>query len=90
LPADQPLDVYFAVQAQEDLDYWRKSDKKVIERIERLIADIQLHPFSGLGKPEPLRHQLRGYWSRRITAEHRLVYQVVGSTIFVAQCRFHY
>jgi toxin YoeB len=90
LPDVQQFDVFYTSQAQEDLAYWQRSDKRVSERIERLIADIVAHPFTGIGKPEPLRHQLTGYWSRRITGEHRLVYRVVGNTVYVAQCRFHY
>jgi toxin YoeB len=74
----------------DDLDYWNRTNKRVSERIARLIADILDHPFSGIGKPEPLRHQLVGYWSRRITGEHRLVYRVAGDTVYIAQCRFHY
>ena len=90
MPDGPLLDVYFTAQAQEDLAYWIRSDSRIRERIERLLADIRVHPFTGIGKPEPLRHQLSGYWSRRITGEHRLVYKVAGTTVYVAQCRFHY
>jgi toxin YoeB len=90
LPDVQRFDVFYTSQAQEDIAYWNHTDKRVSERIERLIADIVSHPFIGIGKPEPLRHQLTGYWSRRITGEHRLVYRVDGNTVYVAQCRFHY
>lgn len=85
-----PYDSFYTSQALEDLAYWSKSDKRIRQRIDRLIADTLLHPFTGLGKPEPLRHQLTGYWSRRITGEHRLVYRVAGTTVYIAQCRFHY
>ena len=90
MPGVPPFDVYFASQAQEDLAYWSRTDPRIRERIERLLADILNHPFSGIGKPEPLRHQLAVYRSRRITGEHRLVYKVAGTTVYVAQCRFHY
>jgi toxin YoeB len=90
LPDVPKFDVFYTSQAQEDLAYWNRTDKRVTERIERLIADIVSHPFTGIGKPEPLRHQLTGYWSRRITGEHRLVYRVDGDTVYIAQCRFHY
>jgi toxin YoeB len=61
-----------------------------LAKIDRLIEDILEHPFAGIGKPEPLRYEWSGYWSRRITGEHRLVYRVEGDTVFIAQCRFHY
>jgi len=69
---------------------WQADDAAVAERINALIEDIRRHPFTGLGKPEPLRFELKGWWSRRIDREHRLVYKVTGDTITVAQCRFHY
>lgn len=90
MPDVPKFDVFYTAKAQEDFEYWSRTDKRISERIERLIADTVSHPYTGIGKPEPLRHQLAGYWSRRITGEHRLVYRVVGSTIYVAQCRFHY
>jgi len=90
LPDAPPFDLFFSSQAQEDIEHWRRIDKRVSQRIERLLADISAHPFTVIGKPEPVRYQLAGYWSRRITGEHRLVYKVAGNTVFVAQCRFHY
>jgi toxin YoeB len=90
LPDAQQFETFFTSRALEDLAYWRRTDPRISERIERLLADMVVQPFSGLGKPEPLRHQLAGYWSRRITKEHRIVYRVAGNTIFIAQCRFHY
>lgn len=90
MPNEQQFELFFTSQAQEDLEYWRRTDQRISKRIERLLADMAIRPFTGLGKPEPLRHQLAGYWSRRITREHRIVYRVAGDTIFVAQCRFHY
>lgn len=70
--------------------YWRKRNPATAARIEALLADIRRSPFAGLGKPEPLKDLLAGYWSRRITKEHRLVYRVEAGTIYIAQCRFHY
>lgn len=90
MPDGPPFDSFYTSQALEDLEYWSKTDKRIRQRIDRLIADTLLHPFTGLGKPELLRHQLVGYWSRRITGEHRLVYRVAGTTVYIAQCRFHY
>ncbi len=74
----------------EDYLYWQSTDKKMVKRINSLIGDIKRHPFTGLGNPEPLRHQWSGYWSRRINKEHRLVYKVDTKTVSVAQCRYHY
>lgn len=90
MPDAPPFELFYASQAQDDLDYWRRTDRQVSRRIDRLLDDMVQHPFTGIGKPEPLRHQFTGYWSRRITGEHRIVYKVVGNTIYIAQCRFHY
>jgi toxin YoeB len=86
------MEVLWAPQASEDYDHWLATDMKVVERIRALIADIQERPFTGLGKPEPLKHAWAGYWSRRITGEHRLVYRVGGRprVLTIAQCRYHY
>lgn len=81
---------YYTAQAKEDLAWWRRHDPRILARIEALIADIRRSPFSGIGKPEPLRHHLQGYWSRRITDEHRLVYRVEAGTLYIAQARYHY
>jgi toxin YoeB len=78
------------VRAQEDLAYWQKNNPKKIARIEALLRDINAHPFTGVGKPELLRFEQAGYWSRRIDHEHRLVYKIHDSCIYVAQCRYHY
>ena|SRR3989338_4200976 len=83
-------EVYWAKHAAEDRDYWRRHSRRVFMKIERLVNDIKRDPFHGLGKPEPLRHELAGYWSRRITGEHRLVYRVEGAVLYIAQCRSHY
>ena len=76
--------------AWEDYLYWQVQDRKVLKRINVLIADIVRHGNEGLGKPEPLKHGFHGYWSRRITAEHRLVYNIVDDSVRIAQCRLHY
>jgi toxin YoeB len=80
----------FSEHAWEDYLYWQKTDKKLLKRINRLIQEIQHTPYEGLGKPEPLRHALTGYWSRRIDSEHRIVYKVQEDAIFIAQVRYHY
>ncbi|MCP5106708.1 MAG: Txe/YoeB family addiction module toxin [bacterium] len=84
------MKVLFAENAWEDYLYWQKTDKKILKRINLLIRDIQREPFNGIGKPEPLKFNWSGYWSRRIDTEHRLVYTVRGDTISIAQCRYHY
>jgi toxin YoeB len=80
----------FAEEAWEDYLYWQKQDKKILKRINLLIREISRHPFEGIGDPEPLRHNWSGYWSRRITREHRLVYKVVEDAVWIAQCSYHY
>ena len=82
--------VAFLPAAFADSNWWAKEDKKVHARIVKLIKDIERSPFSGLGKPEPLKNELRGLWSRRITEEHRLVYDVSEDEIVIVSCRFHY
>lgn len=76
--------------AWEDYLYWQKTDKQMIRRINELIKNCLREPFSGIGKPEPLRENLSGYWSRRITEEHRLVYTVTEGRLHIIQCRLHY
>jgi toxin YoeB len=80
----------FSEHAWEDYLYWQKTDKKTLQRINALIKDIQRSPFEGIGKPEPLKHSLSGYWSRRINDEHRIVYKVGSDELFIAQLRYHY
>jgi toxin YoeB len=80
----------FAEQAWEDYLYWQKTDKKLLERVNTLIKDVTRSPFSGIGKPEPLKNALSGYWSRRINEEHRIVYKIVDGSVFIAQLRYHY
>jgi toxin YoeB len=84
------IDVSFASQAWEDYLYWQEHDPRKLARVNELIRDARRNPFKGIGKPEPLRFDKTGYWSRRIDQEHRLVYKVIGSTLYIAQCRSHY
>ena len=74
----------------EEYLYWQKFDKKILQRINELLKDISRNPFTGIGKPEPLKYKYQGYWSRRIDGEHRLVYQVKGDEIHIYKCKFHY
>ena len=80
----------WAEDAWGDYLFWQKNDKKTLKRINELVRDIKREPFEGIGKPEPLKHNWSGYWSRRITGEHRLVYKVENDQVLIAQCRFHY
>jgi len=80
----------FSSKAWANYLYWQKTDQSMITRINRLIKDIQHEPYTGIGKPEPLKHSLSSYWSRRINYEHRIVYKVLGDQIFIAQLRYHY
>ena len=84
------MNVSFTENAWEDYLYWQKMDKKIVRRINDLIKEIKRSPFEGVGKPEPLKYDLSGKWSRRITDEHRLVYQVEGNNLIVFTCRYHY
>ncbi len=82
--------ITFEKRAFEDFNQWAATDKKVHKRFVNLIVDILRQPYSGLGKPEPLKHELRDYWSRRITDEHRLVYKVEQDALIVIACKYHY
>ena len=84
------MKLIFAETAWEDYLYWQKRDKKMLNRINTLVKEIQRIPFEGIGKPEPLKHALSGYWSRRIDEAHRIVYAVKDDSIFIAQLRYHY
>ena len=84
------MKLIFADEAWEDYLYWQKQDKRMVERINTLIKETKRVPFTGVGKPEPLKHALAGFWSRRITDEHRMVYRVEGGALLIAQLRFHY
>ncbi len=80
----------FSENAWEDCLYWQRTDKKTLSRINKLIKEIKRAPFEGIGKPEPLKHGLAGYWSRRINEEHRMVYKVTDDALLIAQLRYHY
>jgi toxin YoeB len=85
----------FSLNAWEDFEYWLDHDLEIIIKIKALLNDIRKTPFQGLGKPEPLRYDLSGFWSRRITGEHRLVYKIEGNKgknqkCYILQCRYHY
>ncbi len=84
------MTLIFSEHAWDDYLYWQRTDKKLVKRINLLIQDIQRTPFEGIGKPEPLKHALSGYWSRRIDDEHRFVYKVETDSILIAQLRHHY
>ena len=84
------MKIIFLNPGWEDYIHWQNSDKKIVKKINALIKEIQRTPFEGTGKPEPLKHQLSGWWSRRIDLEHRLVYKVEAETIHILQCRYHY
>jgi toxin YoeB len=80
----------FSAHAWDDYGYWQRTDRKILQRINMLIKVCQRTPFAGIGKPEPLKHGMSGYWSRRITDEHRMVYKVDADALFIAQLRYHY
>ncbi len=80
----------WAEHAWDDYLYWQTTDRKTLKRINTLIQAIKRHPFSGMGDPEPLKHNWSGYWSRRIDREHRLVYKTGATVITIVQCRYHY
>lgn len=82
--------IEFTSYAKEDLEYWKKNSPKMSEKIDKLIENIKKNPFTGIGKPEPLKYDLSGYWSRRINFKHRLVYKVHNKIVYIAQCKFHY
>lgn len=85
----------FTENAWEEFELWIETDSEIVNKIKELLKDIKRTPFQGIGKPEPLKYDLKGFWSRRITGEHRLVYKVEGKKgdnqkCFIIQCRFHY
>jgi len=87
------MEIIFSPQALEDVEYWKKSGNVgIMNKITRLLEDITEHPFTGIGKPEPLRHDLAGYWSRRINSEHRIIYSVHDDLIevYILSMRYHY
>ena len=84
------MKLIFSEHAWDDYLHWQKTDKKTMKRINNLIRDIQRNKYEGIGKPEPLKHALAGYWSRRINSEHRVVYKIENDAILIAQLRYHY
>ena len=84
------MKVKFSQNSWEEYISWQSEDKKIVKKINELLKDIRRTPNIGIGKPEPLKFDLSGYWSRRIDMEHRLVYQVIDQEIFVYSCRYHY
>jgi toxin YoeB len=82
--------IVFEGNAFQDFAEWANMDKKTYQRIVELIKDILRQPFTGIGKPEPLKHELKGYWSRRINDEHRLVYKVSAEAVTIISCKYHY
>ena len=82
--------ITFSKNAWEDYVSWQTEDKRILRKINELIEAIQRNPFDGIGKPEPLKYDLAGFWSRRIDREHRLVYQVINNEILIYSCRYHY
>lgn len=84
------MNLTFSPQAWEDYLFWQANDPKMVTRIHQLLKDILRNPHTGIGKPEPLKHAFRGYWSRRIDSEHRIVYRATEDGILIAQLRFHY
>jgi len=84
------MKLIFSTQAWEDYLYWQGTDKKILERINTLIEQTSRNPFKGIGKPEPLKHALAGWWSRRINSEHRMVYRKKDNSLEIVQLRYHY
>lgn len=84
------MKISFVDESWEDYLYWQSVDKKMLKRINLLIKDITRTPFDGIGKPEPLKHQYAGLWSRRINSEHRVIYRVLDDEIWIVKCRYHY
>ncbi len=82
--------VHFHQDAFEQFTAWASTDPVLFERLTRLIGEAARNPFEGIGKPEPLKHQLKGYWSRRISAEHRLVYKATPDALIIVSCCYHY
>ena len=84
------MKLIFSDHAWDDYLFWQKTDKQILRRINNLIKDTIRNPFEGIGKPEPLKHALSGYWSRRITDEHRFICKTSENTLEIAQLRYHY
>lgn len=84
------LNIMWTAEAWKDYVYWQSQDKKTLKRINQLIKDVQREPFAGIGKPEPLKENLTGFWSRRIDETNRLVYEISGTQVNIVSCRYHY
>ena len=84
------MNILFTDEAWSDYIFWQKNDKKILKKINELIKAILREPFEGIGKPEPLKYQLAGFWSRRIDLEHRLVYRIENNQLEIISCRYHY
>jgi toxin YoeB len=84
------MKLIFVEESWEDYQYWQKTNKSILHRINQIIKDITKSPFEGIGKPEPLRYKYKGYWSRRIDQEHRLIYKISEDEVWIVKCRFHY
>ncbi len=84
------MKLIFADEAWQDYLFWQKHDKAVVRRVNELIDACKRAPFKGIGKPEPLKYALAGFWSRRINEEHRIVYKIEGNALLIAQLRYHY
>ncbi len=84
------MKIKFTQKTKKQYEYWQEKDQKILKKINELIKDIQKTPFDGLGKPEALKFNLNGFWSRRINYEHRLVYKIEDESIIILQCRYHY
>ncbi len=84
------MKLIWSEKSWEDYLYWQSTDKKVLKKINTLIKDIKRNPFEGIGKPEPLKYELAGCWSRRITNEHRLVYEIEDDKLYIISCKYHY
>ena len=89
-PAHQARSAIFQDEFRTDLRYWVETDRRTALRVLELVEAIMREPFSGIGKPEPLKHAFKGYWSRRINEEHRIVYKILDDSILIAQLRYHY
>ena len=84
------MKMVFSDRAWEDYLYWQKNDKRMLKKVNALMKDIERNVYEGIGKPEPLKHSLSGFWSRRINEEHRLIYRIHHDEIHIAQMRYHY
>lgn len=84
------LKIKFTKNAAEDIEYWKENNVKIYSRLKNLISDLVIDPYKGIGKPEPLKYSLSGKWSRRLTKEHRVVYELKDGEVIIYQCRFHY